>query len=147
MKESNKELNKYDIDYIIKKMKIAIIFIGISICTYIFPFSLGMFDFGIVVEITSGLILLIAILQISKYNIKNTKILVLISVSIIVLLMIYDIINILLGNDLYKDIFHQIYIFFKMDTFIVIYVYVLIIIIKRLKNINKHRKNKDIFYE
>lgn len=151
MEEKEKDFIKnVNIDKAINKTNAVIPVIGISILTYVFPLIFGVFDFGIIFEVVSLVLLLIARSYMRNQDEIKAKRYIICSIVSISFLLIYDFINMLVSIQGVIDLTVSTYFFLIEEFLIIVYLILLLMISKDLfkaDNPEKYEDNTDWFYE
>ena len=93
MKDKEKEfIKEVNIDKAKKKTIAPMVFIGISLLTYVMPLMWGKFDFGILFEVASLVFLILSRNYMSQYDETRAKRYIICSIVSIGWILIYDII-------------------------------------------------------
>ena len=133
-------VKKVNMDKAKNKSNYVIFLIAISLATYVFPLILKSFDFGIVFEIISIVMIIIARGKMGLYDIVKSKRYVIISMVAIGWILIYDLIN-LMGNVIVLAYY---------EWMIIIALLLMFDIIKdidKADNPEKYKNNSNWFYE
>ena len=151
MTDEEKEfIIKVNIDQANNKTMIPIVLIVISILTYIFPLTLGEFDFGIVFEIISLLFLIIARNYMNKYDEIRSKRYIICAMIPIGWLLIYDLIIFLTSIKNIEDLIVLGYDYFFGEILSIVYMIILFAInrdLAKADNPVKYKESTDWFYE
>lgn len=146
MEEDNRR--KTNIDKANKRTIIPILILMISCITYIEPLIYGEFDFGIIFEMISLILIFVAKGYMKKYNEKKAKKTIIIAILPVLWLFIYDFIIVI--NSI-KDYGLEAIVFFAVGELLsVIYITCSYYIYKDLDNANEpidEMKNKNWYYE
>lgn len=146
-KEFIKEVN---IDKAKKKTIAPMVFIGISLLTYVVPFLLGEFDFGILFEIASLVFLILSRNYMSQYDETRAKRYIICSIVSIGWILIYDIILLCVSIQNAIDVAFLGYDYLLGEFFLILYLIILFAINKDLSkadNPEKYKESTDWFYE
>ena len=135
-------------------MVIIILFDIVIILIEVIPPWDGDFnDYGIVFEITSLVLICIAMFSMKRYNETRAKIYIICSMILIGWILIYECMvfyPILVELENYRRPFREIRIFLSKETMWIIYIFGLLIVNKYLSKANnpiKHKESTDWFYE
>lgn len=146
-KEFIKEVN---IDKAKKKTIAPMVFIGISLLTYVVPFLLGEFDFGILFEVASLVFLILSRNYMSQYDETRAKRYIICSIVSIGWILIYDIILLCVSIQNAIDVAFLGYDYLLGEFFLILYLIILFAINKDLSkadNPEKYKESTDWFYE
>lgn len=146
-REFIKEVN---IDKAKKKTIAPMVFIGISLLTYVVPFLLGEFDFGILFEIASLVFLILSRNYMSQYDETRAKRYIICSIVSIGWILIYDIILLCVSIQNAIDVAFLGYDYLLGEFFLILYLIILFAINKDLSkadNPEKYKESTDWFYE
>lgn len=146
-REFIKEVN---IDKAKKKTIAPMVFIGISLLTYVVPFLLGEFDFGILFEIASLVFLILSRNYMSQYDEIRAKRYIICSIVSIGWILIYDIILLCVSIQNAIDVAFLGYDYLLGEFFLILYLIILFAINKDLSkadNPEKYKESTDWFYE
>lgn len=151
MDDSEKEfIKKVNIDKAKNKTIACIVLTIISLLSYVVPFLLGHFDFGMIFEILTLVFIFIARNYMSKYNEECSKRFTIFAMIPIGWLLIYDLITIL---SYVSDIVDFTFLgldFVLQDGLTILNLVILFVINKDLRkadNPEKYKENTDWFYE
>lgn len=146
-REFIKEVN---IDKAKKKTIAPMVFIGISLLTYVVPFLLGEFDFGILFEVASLVFLILSRNYMSQYDETRAKRYIICSIVSIGWILIYDIILLCVSIQNAIDVAFLGYDYLLGEFFLILYLIILFAINKDLSkadNPEKYKESTDWFYE
>lgn len=146
-REFIKEVN---IDKAKKKTIAPMVFIGISLLTYVMPLMWGEFDFGILFEVASLVFLILARNYMSQYDETRAKRYIICSIVSIGWILIYDIILLCVSIQSAIDVAFLGYDYLLGEFFLILYLIILFAINKDLSkadNPEKHKESTDWFYE
>lgn len=151
MIDKEEELVKnVNIDKAKNQTNLPILLISISILTYVIPLFWGEFDFGIIFEIASLVILLIARNFMSSYNEIWSKRFVVCAIFLIVWILVYDILFLFSYMESIYDLFIISYIYIFREMILILYVIMLFRVNRSLSkadNPAKYEESTDWFYE
>lgn len=151
MKDEEKEfIKKVNVDKANNKTIVPIVLIILSLLTYVIPFILGEFDFGIIFEMASLIFLLIARNYMSKYDEARAKRYIICSMVSIGWILIYDIILFCASAQDIIDVAFLGYDYFFSEILSILYLIMLFAINKDLSkadNPTKYKESTDWFYE
>jgi len=123
-----------------------------SLSTYIVPLIFGApFDFGLIFESISFILILVARHYMNEYDAKKSKIIMIIAISILALLMTYDIITIIstaINNE--NELLATVMLFIKNDYLTIICILTFFIVyfcLRKSEDPERFKENTDIFYE
>ena len=139
-----------NIDKAKNQTNLPILLISISILTYVIPLFWGEFDFGIIFEIASLVILLIARNFMSSYNEIWSKRFVVCAIFLIVWILVYDILFLFSYMESIYDLFIISYIYIFREMILILYVIMLFRVNRSLSkadNPAKYEESTDWFYE
>ena len=139
-----------NIDKAKNQTNLPILLISISILTYVIPLFWGEFDFGIIFEIASLVILLIARNFMSSYNEIWSKRFVVCTIFLIVWILVYDILFLFSYMESIYDLFIISYIYIFREMILILYVIMLFRVNRSLSkadNPAKYEESTDWFYE
>lgn len=139
-----------NIDKAKNQTNLPILLISISILTYVIPLFWGEFDFGIIFEIASLVILLIARNFMSSYNEIWSKRFVVCAIFLIVWILVYDILFLFSYMESIYDLFIISYIYIFREMILILYVIMLFRVNRSLSkadNPAKYKESTDWFYE
>ena len=146
-REFIKEVN---IDKAKKKTIAPMVFIGISLLTYVMPLMWGEFDFGILFEVASLVFLILARNYMSQYDETRAKRYIICSIVSIGWILIYDIILLCVSIQDAIDVAFLGYDYLLGEFFLILYLIILFAINKDLSkadNPEKYKESTDWFYE
>ena len=146
-REFIKEVN---IDKAKKKTIAPMVFIGISLLTYVMPLMWGEFDFGILFEVASLVFLILARNYMSQYDETRAKRYIICSIVSIGWILIYDIILLCVSIQDAIDVAFLGYDYLLGELFLILYLIILFAINKDLSkadNPEKYKESTDWFYE
>lgn len=146
-REFIKEVN---IDKAKKKTIAPMVFIGISLLTYVMPLMWGEFDFGILFEVASLVFLILARNYMSQYDETRAKRYIICSIVSIGWILIYDIILLCVSIQDAIDVAFLGYDYLLGEFFLILYLSILFAINKDLSkadNPEKYKESTDWFYE
>ena len=146
-REFIKEVN---IDKAKKKTIAPMVFIGISLLTYVVPFLWGEFDFGILFEVASLVFLILSRNYMSQYDETRAKRYIICSIVSIGWILIYDIILLCVSIQDAIDVAFLGYDYLLGEFFLILYLIILFAINKDLSkadNPEKYKESTDWFYE
>lgn len=146
-REFIKEVN---IDKAKKKTIAPMVFIGISLLTYVVPFLLGEFDFGILFEVASLVFLILSRNYMSQYDETRAKRYIICSIVSIGWILIYDIVLLCVSIQNAIDVAFLGYDYLLGEFFLILYLIILFAINKDLSkadNPEKYKESTDWFYE
>ncbi len=149
MSNNEKEFEKINIDKAKNKTIIPILLMVISILTYIIYIISGEFDFGIIFEAISLILLIVARNYMLKYDGKRAKMLIIFSIISIGLILAYDtmlLFSAFIDGVGLEFLFYN-YAFGEIIT--ILYIIVLFSIYRDLSkmNNNMYKESKKWFYE
>lgn len=149
MSNNEKEFEKINIDKAKNKTIIPILLMVISILTYIIYIISGEFDFGIIFEAISLILLIVARNYMLKYDGKRAKMLIIFSIISIGLILAYDtmlLFSVFIDGVGLEFLFYN-YAFGEIIT--ILYIIVLFSIYRDLSkmNNNMYKESKKWFYE
>ena len=151
MKDKEKEfIKEVNIDKAKKKTIAPMVFIGISLLTYVMPLMWGEFDFGILFEVASLVFLILARNYMSQYDETRAKRYIICSIVSIGWILIYDIILLCVSIQSAIDVAFLGYDYLLGEFFLILYLIILFAINKDLSkadNPEKHKESTDWFYE
>lgn len=139
-----------NIDKAKNQTNLPILLISISILTYVIPLFWGEFDFGIIFEIASLVILLIARNFMSSYNEIWSKRFVVCAIFLIVWILVYDILFLFSYMESIYDLFIISYIYIFREMILILYVIMLFRVNRSLSkadNPAEYKESTDWFYE
>ena len=139
-----------NIDKAKKKTIAPMVFIGISLLTYVMPLMWGEFDFGILFEVASLVFLILARNYMSQYDETRAKRYIICSIVSIGWILIYDIILLCVSIQSAIDVAFLGYDYLLGEFFLILYLIILFAINKDLSkadNPEKHKESTDWFYE
>lgn len=139
-----------NIDKAKNQTNLPILLISISILTYVIPLFWGEFDFGIIFEIASLVILLIARNFMSSYNEIWSKRFVVCAIFLIVWILVYDILFLFSYMESIYDLFIISYIYIFREMILILYVIMLFRVNRSLSkadNPTRYKESTDWFYE
>ena len=126
------------------------VFIGISLLTYVMPLMWGEFDFGILFEVASLVFLILARNYMSQYDETRAKRYIICSIVSIGWILIYDIILLCVSIQDAIDVAFIGYDYLLGEFFLILYLIILFAINKDLSkadNPEKYKESTDWFYE
>ena len=88
--EEKEFIKKVNVDKAIKKTTAAMVFIGISILTYVIPMIMGEYDFGIIFEVLSLIFILVSRSYMKEYDEISAKKYNIFAIASIGWILIYD---------------------------------------------------------
>lgn len=141
---------KLDFDRADNISKASISMITISLCSYIFPLINGYFDFGIVFEIISLILLINARVYIAKRDELRANCLVSFSIVSILLLFGYDIFSMFVSAEDGIDLMDNMFVFYIFESLTFAYIVSLFAIkmyLRKAINPEIYRESTDWFYE
>lgn len=151
MSDEEKEfIKKINVDKAKNKTVVPIVLIAFSISTYILPLINGEFDFGIIFEVASLVFLILARINMSKYDEIKAKRYIICSMVSIGWILIYDI---LVSISYVEDIVDVIFLpwdFVLAQVISLAYLILLFAINKDLSKADnpvKYKESTDWFYE
>ena len=151
MTDKEKEfIREVNIDKAKKKTIAPMVFIGISLLTYVMPLMWGEFDFGILYEVASLVFLILARNYMSQYDETRAKRYIICSIVSIGWILIYDIILLCVSIQSAIDVAFLGYDYLLGEFFLILYLIILFAINKDLSkadNPEKHKESTDWFYE
>lgn len=151
MKDKEKEfIKEVNIDKAKKKTIAPMVFIGISLLTYVMPLMWGEFDFGILFEVASLVFLILARNYMSQYDETRAKRYIICSIVSIGWILIYDIILLCVSIQDAIDVAFLGYDYLLGEFFLILYLIILFAINKDLSkadNPEKYKESTDWFYE
>lgn len=139
-----------NIDKAKKKTIAPMVFIGISLLTYVMPLMWGEFDFGILFEVASLVFLILARNYMSQYDETRAKRYIICSIVSIGWILIYDIILLCVSIQDAIDVAFLGYDYLLGEFFLILYLIILFAINKDLSkadNPEKYKESTDWFYE
>lgn len=148
--EEKELIRKVNIDKAKNKTNMGILFITLSLLTYLIPIMLGDFDFGIVFEIISLICIIIARYYMSKYDEIKAKRYTIVSMLSIGWILVYDIIFIIASIKDIGDLLLGSSYFFWGEIFSLSYLAELFVInmnLSKADNPEKYKESTDWFYE
>ena len=143
-------IREENIDKAKKKTIAPMVFIGISLLTYVMPLMWGEFDFGILFEVASLVFLILARNYMSQYDETRAKRYIICSIVSIGWILIYDIILLCVSIQDAIDVAFLGYDYLLGEFFLILYLIILFAINKDLSkadNPEKHKESTDWFYE
>lgn len=151
MTDKEKEfIREVNIDKAKKKTIAPMVFIGISLLTYVMPLMWGEFDFGILFEVASLVFLILARNYMSQYDETRAKRYIICSIVSIGWILIYDIILLCVSIQDAIDVAFLGYDYLLGEFFLILYLIILFAINKDLSkadNPEKYKESTDWFYE
>ena len=151
MTDKEREFIREDnIDKAKKKTIAPMVFIGISLLTYVMPLMWGEFDFGILFEVASLVFLILARNYMSQYDETRAKRYIICSIVSIGWILIYDIILLCVSIQDAIDVAFLGYDYLLGEFFLILYLIILFAINKDLSkadNPEKYKESTDWFYE
>ena len=151
MTDKEKEfIREVNIDKAKKKTIAPMVFIGISLLTYVMPLMWGEFDFGILFEVASLVFLILARNYMSQYDETRAKRYIICSIVSIGWILIYDIVLLCVSIQNAIDVAFLGYDYLLGEFFLILYLIILFAINKDLSkadNPEKHKESTDWFYE
>jgi|GEM_PF-764693 hypothetical protein len=151
MKDKEKEfIKEVNIDKAKKKTIAPMVFIGISLLTYVMPLMWGKFDFGILFEVASLVFLILSRNYMSQYDETRAKRYIICSIVSIGWILIYDIILLCVSIQNAIDVAFLGYDYLLGELFLILYLIILFAINKDLSkadNPEKYKESTDWFYE
>ena len=151
MENDEKEfVKKINVDKAKNKTKYAIGCLIISILSYVMPFLVGEYDFGIVFEIATLVCIFIARNRMSIYDEDGSKKYIIIALLSIGWLLVYDIVTIVLSAYDFIDLLDLSASFILQEIFTLFGFSFLFAIYKDLRkadNPEKYKESTDWFYE
>ena len=151
MENDEKEfVKKINVDKAKNRTKYAIICFIVSVLSYVMPFIVGEYDFGIVFEIATLICIFIARSHMSIYDEDGSKRYIVIAMLSIGWLLVYDIVTIVLSAYDFIDlldlsaslILQEIFTLFGFSFLIAIYKD-----LRKADNPEKFKESTDWFYE
>ena len=136
-REFIKEVN---IDKAKKKTIAPMVFIGISLLTYVMPLMWGEFDFGILFEVASLVFLILARNYMSQYDETRAKRYIICSIVSIGWILIYDIILLCVSIQDAIDVAFLGYDYLLGEFFLILYLIILFAINKDLSKADNPEK-------
>ena len=133
-------IREENIDKAKKKTIAPMVFIGISLLTYVMPLMWGEFDFGILFEVASLVFLILARNYMSQYDETRAKRYIICSIVSIGWILIYDIILLCVSIQDAIDVAFLGYDYLLGEFFLILYLIILFAI-------NKDLSKADWFYE
>ena len=143
-------IREENIDKAKKKTIAPMVFIGISLLTYVMPLMWGEFDFGILFEVASLVFLILARNYMSQYDETRAKRYIICSIVSIGWILIYDIILLCVSIQDAIDVAFLGYDYLLGEFFLILYLIILFAINKDLSkadNPDKYKESTDWFYE
>ena len=143
-------IREENIDKAKKKTIAPMVFIGISLLTYVMPLMWGEFDFGILFEVASLVFLILARNYMSQYDETRAKRYIICSIVSIGWILIYDIILLCVSIQDAIDVTFLGYDYLLGEFFLILYLIILFAINKDLSkadNPEKYKESTDWFYE
>lgn len=143
-------IREVNIDKAKKKTIAPMVFIGISLLTYVMPLMWGEFDFGILFEVASLVFLILARNYMSQYDETRAKRYIICSIVSIGWILIYDIILLCVSIQDAIDVAFLGYDYLLGEFFLILYLIILFAINKDLSkadNPEKYKESTDWFYE
>lgn len=143
-------IREENIDKAKKKTIAPMVFIGISLLTYVMPLMWGEFDFGILFEVASLVFLILARNYMSQYDETRAKRYIICSIVSIGWILIYDIILLCVSIQDAIDVAFLGYDYLLGEFFLILYLIILFAINKDLSkadNPEKYKESTDWFYE
>ena len=143
-------IKEENIDKAKKKTIAPMVFIGISLLTYVMPLMWGEFDFGILFEVASLVFLILARNYMSQYDETRAKRYIICSIVSIGWILIYDIILLCVSIQDAIDVAFLGYDYLLGEFFLILYLIILFAINKDLSkadNPEKYKESTDWFYE
>lgn len=143
-------IREENIDKAKKKTIAPMVFIGISLLTYVMPLMWGEFDFGILFEVASLVFLILARNYMSQYDETRAKRYIICSIVSIGWILIYDIILLCVSIQDAIDVAFLGYDYLLGEFFLILYLIILFAINKDLSkadNLEKYKESTDWFYE
>ena len=128
-------IREENIDKAKKKTIAPMVFIGISLLTYVMPLMWGEFDFGILFEVASLVFLILARNYMSQYDETRAKRYIICSIVSIGWILIYDIILLCVSIQDAIDVAFLGYDYLLGEFFLILYLYYLQLIRIYLKQI------------
>ena len=151
MTDKEKEfIREVNIDKAKKKTIAPMVFIGISLLTYVMPLMWGEFDFGILFEVASLVFLILARNYMSQYDETRAKRYIICSIVSIGWILIYDIVLLCVSIQNAIDVAFLGYDYLLGEFFLILYLIILFAINKDLSkadNPEKYKESTDWFYE
>lgn len=151
MTDKEKEFVRFvNIDKAKNKIKIAFLLIIISIATYILPLIFGEFDFGLILEVASLILLSLSALYMKKYDANKAQIYNICAIILIACLIIYDLLVLFTSIRNFVDFEYMSRAYLLGEILSVSYIANLLLINKYLskaKDPIKCRESTDWFYE
>ena len=151
MENDEKEfVKRINVDKAKNRTKYAIICFIVSILSYVMPFIVGEYDFGIVFEIATLVCIFIARSRMSIYDEDGSKRYIVIAMLSIGWLLVYDIVTIVLSAYDFIDLLDMSASFVIQEIFTLFGFSFLIAIYKDLRkadNPEKFKESTDWFYE
>ncbi len=148
--KERKFIREENIDKAKKKTIAPMVFIGISLLTYVMPLMWGEFDFGILFEVASLVFLILARNYMSQYDETRAKRYIICSIVSIGWILIYDIILLCVSIQDAIDVAFLGYDYLLGEFFLILYLIILFAINKDLSkadNPEKYKESTDWFYE
>lgn len=143
-------IREENIDKAKKKTIAPMVFIGISLLTYVMPLMWGEFDFGILFEVASLVFLILARNYMSQYDETRATRYIICSIVSIGWILIYDIILLCVSIQDAIDVAFLGYDYLLGEFFLILYLIILFAINKDLSkadNPEKYKESTDWFYE
>ena len=141
---------KVNVDKALKKSIKSCVLIIISLLSYVYPFLWGEFDFGVIFEAISFILLLIAIVFMKKYDEVTSKIFSILAIIPVGWILIYDFITYVTAiTDEWEFITFG-YDYYCVELILIVYIVILLAIIKDLskaKDPITYKESTDWFYE
>ena len=152
MTENEKEFAvRVNVDKAKNKSKVSLLFIIISILTYVEPLVIyNEFDFGIIFEITSLIFLIVGRKYMEKYDEISSKRCINCAILLIVILWIFDVIRLISSIKKIEDIVFLGYSYFFGEWLLILYVMTLFVVNRKLAKADnpiKYKESTDWFYE
>lgn len=148
--KERKFIREENIDKAKKKTIAPMVFIGISLLTYVMPLMWGEFDFGILFEVASLVFLILARNYMTQYDETRAKRYIICSIVSIGWILIYDIILLCVSIQDAIDVAFLGYDYLLGEFFLILYLIILFAINKDLSkadNPEKYKESTDWFYE
>lgn len=151
MEDSEKEfIKRVNLDKAKNKTIVPIILMVISILTYIPYLIIGEFDFGIIFEIASMVLLIVARIYMSNYDESRAKRYLTCSIVSIVWILIYDLITVFSSAQDVVDLVFFSYMYYFGEIVLIVYLISLFAInriLSKADNPEKYKESTDWFYE
>lgn len=141
---------KVNIDKALKKTLLPICIIAFSIFTYLYGYVFEEYDFGIIFEVASLILLLISIFFMKQYDEDKAKICINCAIGAVGWLLIYDLIDIFQYVEVMMDIIALIYLYVYTELILLIYIGLLLKVkfdLLKADNPKEYEEKTDWFYE